>query len=330
MPVNKSALLRYRIIDSCLTNTLKKFPTKEFLISKIEEQIGTSISDSMLAKDLEDMRREYQAPIAYDRTRRGYYYTEREFSIKKFPLTHAEIEVLDFSTALLQHFKNTPMYQQFENAINKVIEGYRIRNIIGKSEKQVLQVEEPLRTEGNQWLEIILKSIIEKECLKVTYQGFGREKKEHAFSCYLLKEYRNRWYAAGYSSHAEHVLVLALDRMIDVEPCEAKYISDDDFNPEDFFRYSIGITQFHAAKPEKIVLSFTPAEAPYIAGQPLHASQKIIRQNAKELRIQLEVYITQELKMIILSYGPRVKVVSPKILRDEIKELISGMADLYK
>ena len=195
MPANKSALLRYRIIDSCLTNTLRKYPTMDFIIGKIEEQIGKSLSDSMFTKDIQNMRTIYGAPIKFDRYHKGYYYTEPDFSIKEFPLTHDEIEALDFSTALFQQLKNTRMFEQFENAINKVILGYRISKIIGKSEKQILQVEEPVKTEGNEWLEIILKAIIEKNCLKITYQAFGKDKKDHEFSSYLLKEYRNRWYA---------------------------------------------------------------------------------------------------------------------------------------
>src|ERR1039458_5627504 len=126
MPVNKSAHLRYRIIDSCLTNKLRTYPTMEYIIAKIEEQIGTTLSNSMFTKDLEGMRQEYDAPIKYDRDRKGYHYNEPEFAIKEFPLTHDEIEALDFSTALFQQLKNTRMFEQFESAINKVIEGYRI------------------------------------------------------------------------------------------------------------------------------------------------------------------------------------------------------------
>ena len=75
MPANKSALLRYRIIDSCLTNGLHKFPTMEFIIEKIEQQLGTTLSNSMFTKDIENMRKIYSAPIQYERVQKGYCYT---------------------------------------------------------------------------------------------------------------------------------------------------------------------------------------------------------------------------------------------------------------
>jgi predicted DNA-binding transcriptional regulator YafY len=132
MPVNKSALIRYHIIDKCLTNTLKKYPSLEYIKEKIEEEIHDSISMSMFNKDIVALKNIYNAPIHYDRYHKGYCYTDADFSIKKFPLTPDEIEALDFSTALLNQLKGTSMFEQFENAINKVIEGYRINKITGR------------------------------------------------------------------------------------------------------------------------------------------------------------------------------------------------------
>ena len=329
MPANKSALLRYRIIDSCLTNRLHKFPTMEFIIEKIEKQLDSSLSNSMFTKDIENMRKIYSAPIQYDRVQKGYCYTEAEFSIASFPLSHDEIEALDFSTALLQQLKDTPIFHHFETAINKVIEGYRISKILGKSETQLLQVEEPVKVEGSHWLEPILKGITLKTCLTILYHGFGRPEKEHVFSPYLLKEYRNRWYAVGYSDTAKNILILALDRINDIKISSFKYVGDHDFTPADFFKYSFGITQFNDGKSETVELLFKPIQAPYILSQPLHHSQQIISNDKNGLRLRLKVYITQELIMCILSYAENVKVLAPKRLLKEITQHIKEMGTLY-
>lgn len=329
MPANKSALLRYRIIDSCLTNPMRKYPTMEYIIQKIEEQLDTTLSNSMFTKDIENMRTIYTAPIQYIRAEKGYCYTEPDFSITSFPLSHDEIEALDFSTALLQQLKHTRLFHHFETAINKVIEGYRISKILGKSETQFLQVEEPVKTEGSQWLEPLLKSITHKKCLNISYHAFGRDEKNHTFSGYLLKEYRNRWYVAGYSTTAKNILILALDRIKNIQDCKEKYLVNDDFSPADFFKYSFGITQVHDAKAEKVSLLFTPYQAAYILTQPLHHSQQVISNDEKGLLIQLRVYITRELIMSILSYASEVKVLEPAKLVKQISEEVREMGELY-
>ena len=330
MPANKSALLRYRIIDSCLTNGLRKYPTMKFIIKKIEEQLETTLSNSMFTKDIENMRIIYSAPIEYIRKQKGYCYTEPDFSISTFPLSHDEIEALDFSTALLQQLKHTRLFHHFENAINKVIEGYRISKILGKSETQFLQVEEPVKTEGSQWLEPLLQSITQKECLQVVYQGYGKDEKVHIFSAYLLKEYRNRWYSAGYSTSAENILILALDRIKNIEPSKEKYLVNDSFSPADFFKYSFGITQVHDAIAEQVDSLFTPYQAAYILSQPLHHSQQTITNDKNGLHIRLTVYITMELIMSILSYAAQVKVLGPKNLITKISEEVKKMGRLYE
>ena len=79
MPANKYALLRYRIIDRCLTNKAKPFPSKEDLRQECEDVLygsdGINISTSTIEKDMWAMRNEselgYYAPIEYHKTHKG-------------------------------------------------------------------------------------------------------------------------------------------------------------------------------------------------------------------------------------------------------------------
>jgi len=329
MPKNKSAVLRYRIIDGCLTNSMHPYPTLELIQQKIASQLDKPISISMLNKDLAAMKEIYGAPIVYDKQRGGYYYTEKKFSISEFPLTGEEIEALDFSTALLQQIRGTRIFQQFENAINKVIEGYRISKIAGIEQRQFLQVEEPVRSPNNPFLEQLLQSIIHQQPLAITYQGYGREAKLHQFSAHLLKEYRNCWYVVGYSDRGKNLLVFALDRIKEIAASDAKYIKVDGFNPADFFKYSFGITQIHDAEAERVVLRFTAYQAPFVLNQPLHHSQQVIKQTDEFVELEYHVYLTTELIMTILSYGKQVKVLAPKTLKNQIKATVQEMAALY-
>ncbi|MBT9484104.1 WYL domain-containing protein [Sediminibacterium sp.] len=330
MPKNKSALLRYRIIDGCLTNSMHPYPSLDAIQKKVEQQLDKSISSSMINKDFAAMKEIYGAPIVYNKSRGGYYYSDPKFSIQEFPLTEEEREALDFSTALLQQIRGTRLFQQFENAINKVIEGYRISKIAGIEQRQFLQVEEPVRPQDSPYLEQLLQSIIHQQPLAITYQGYGREPKLHQFSAHLLKEYRNCWYVVGYSDRGKNLLMFALDRIKDITNSDSDYIKVEGFDPDEFFKYSFGITQIHEAKPEKVVLQFTAYQAPFVLNQPLHHSQKVLKQNDDVVEIEYHVYITTELIMTILSYGKEVKVLQPQTLKDKIKATVQEMAAQYK
>lgn len=308
---------------------MRPYPSKEYILKKVEDVVG-DVSISSLEKDFGKMKELFGAPIQYNRIYNGYQYTEENFSIKEFPLTEEEIEALDFSAAVLQGLKQTPIFKRFEGAVEKVISGYRAGKLLDKADDEIIQVEAPLSDTGSQYIQPLYQAILHLQPLLVHYQSFVNEAKEHIFCPYLLKEYRNRWYVVGYSSQKHYTIVLALDRIKDIHLSKEKWIADEKFHPYEYFKYSFGITQIQNARPEKVVLSITPLQAKYIFTQPLHASQKLISENELEVQISLEVYLTPELIMTILGLGSGVKVLQPDELVKQIKEEIRNMHGLYK
>lgn len=330
MPVNKNALLRYYAIDACLNNSMRAYPTLEQIRRYVMKQLDTDISESMLNKDLAQMRDIYSAPISYNKVKRGYYYDQPGYSIKNLPLTEDQIAALDYSTALLQQLKGSRIFEQFESAINRLIEGYRVSKLLGKSEKQLIQVEEPIKTGGNQWLEPLLNAIVHHRALEITYARYGASPKVHTFSPYLIKAYRNRWYAVGYSTAPKNVLILSLDRINEIRKSAQSYFEAPGFQAEDYFRYSFGITHVPGAQPEKMVLAFDKKQSPYILAQPLHHSQQVIETTSQGVVIELMVYETPELIMTLLGYGEGLEVRSPATLREKIKDIIVKMQSVYQ
>ena len=56
MPPPSEAALRYAVIDSCLTNLFKPFPTMDVLKWEIERQLKTSVSTATIQKDIAQMK----------------------------------------------------------------------------------------------------------------------------------------------------------------------------------------------------------------------------------------------------------------------------------
>jgi predicted DNA-binding transcriptional regulator YafY len=332
MPVNKNATFRHRIIDSCLRDPRRPFPSKENLQNSVTDALNLTdiISPSSIDKDLKVMRDFYKAPIAYNKERNGYYYEDPNFSINSFPLTQDEIRVLDLSTSFLKQIKYSGYFQQFEAAIEKLISGFRLSKIPGYEGRQFIGVEEPIADIGLKWLEPLYSSILEKKPLIVSYKRFNQpETKDHPYSTYAIREYQNRWYAIGYSERSESILTLALDRIVGVRIASHPYRPSSYFNEADYFKYSFGVTAYVDKKPQKVQLLFDDSIAGYIITKPLHASQKT-QQTAVGLRVELECYLTPELEMMILSHGEKVKVLTPDELADRVAERIRLMGVLYK
>lgn len=330
MPVNKNAAFRYRIIDGCLRNSMRKYPTLQMLKEMIMEVAGLeSLSESQVNKDIRSMKDMYNAPIENHKIYGGYYYTESDFSINSFPLTQDEIRVLDLSTSILKQIKYSGYFNQFESVIDKLISGFRISQIPGYEEKQIIEVEQPISDTGLRWIEMAYESIINKLPLYIDYRKFNNDEvKQHVFSAYIIREYRNRWYITGYSERSEGITTLALDRVLNMELMKGGYHSAD-FDAKDFFKYGFGATVYNNSKPYKVELEFDNSLAGYMLTKPLHSTQKVIS-HSDNLHLEIECYLTPELEMTILSYAEKVKVLAPQELIDRIQKRAEELITLYK
>jgi predicted DNA-binding transcriptional regulator YafY len=319
MPANKYALLRYRIIDDCLTNKGRKFPTKEDLKYACEQALyGSSderISISTIEKDMWAMKNEgelgYYAPIAYSKLEKGYFYEDENYTIKEISLSEEDKEAIRFAATTLFQFKDLAIFDQFGSAIQKIMDRLSISpEIQDDAIDRFVQFENTPMAKGTDLLPILLQAIKETRELRFRYISFLDESEsERVLHPYLLKEYRNRWYVIGKDADAVKVKTFGLDRISDLSIRENYFTVDKSFDPETLFKYSFGITA--GGKPEKIVLKFAPQEGRYVKAQPLHPTQKIINESADGLTVELRVIPSYELKATIRSFGTRVKVIEP-------------------
>lgn len=338
MPANKYALLRYRIIDRCLTNKGKPYPTREDLRQACEDALfgsgGEAISISTIDKDIWAMKNEgelgYYAPIKFSKQYGGYFYETEGYSISDLSLGDDDLEAIRFATATLDQFRHVPILRQYENAIEKIINRVNISpNPDDASLSRYIQFEVSTVSRGNEHLGPLLDYIRAKKSIRIRYRKFSDDKiKEYELNPYLLKEYHNRWYLVAYDVNSEGIRTFGLERIESLETGERKFSVEKTINPDHFFKYSIGITEI-SDKPQDIVLAFDPVPGKFLLTQPIHPSQTLISQDKNEIRIGLNVLITQELISFILGFGYGVKVIKPQKLSRQIAEIATKIADQY-
>jgi len=146
---------------------------------------------------------------------------------------------------------------------------------------------------------------------------------------YALKEFKNRWYLLANDLKDSSIKSFALDRMQDLEILKTKFEPAAAFDVNEHYKNCFGIVSPNAKEPSRIVLSFNPFQGKYIKSLPLHHTQKTVIDNDHELRVEFWVYITHDLVMEILSYGDNVKVIEPKELIDEVKNILTDALENY-
>ena len=166
MPHIKNALIRYRIIDRMLRNKYKPYPSKQQLREACEEELfgsqGSNICDSTIEKDMFAMKMEHDAPIKFSKRHGGYYYEDPDFSINDIPLSEDELSSIRFAVNTLQQFREVPFFQQFGNAIDKIVDRVAIGDNQDSEINQFIEFESAVSVGGNEYLPLFLEAI--KKC----------------------------------------------------------------------------------------------------------------------------------------------------------------------
>ncbi|TNE55826.1 MAG: WYL domain-containing protein [Bacteroidetes bacterium] len=336
MPHIKNALIRHRVIDRCLRNKFKPYPSKEVLRQTCEDALygsvdGANICDSTIEKDIFAMRNEHDAPIKYSKKYLGYYYTDENFTMNDIPLTEEDVDAIRFAANTLLQFKDVDMFRQFGFAIDKIFDRVNISG--DPREKDIgslVQFETAHSVKGNEYLAPLLDAIRNKKIIQFFYESFQTAKKKpRRVVPLLLKEYRNRWYLISFDCLKESIMTYALERMENMETTTEVYFKKIQFSAETFFKNAVGITA-NESSPEKIVFKTDNVAAKYIDSQPFHSSQVKVKEGKNRTTFSMEVIVSEELIRGFLSFGGELEVIEPLTLRAEMSKRITDMSTRYK
>lgn len=327
MPTNKNAYLRFRIIDECLRNKNKYF-NRHSIADRISDKLGYNVSVNAIDKDIRALKEEFDAPIKYDKFQNRYYYAH-SFSLASVELNHDEEDALNLSLSILDILKETKYAKSYKNLIQKLV----TRATKGENDGIIEFEQTPVQLDSSIF-DALYDAIKRKEALVITYQVYGKQRKNHTVSPYMIKEYRNRFYLVArehlIQNDNELIFCFGMDRIKSVAKAKEPFLVTLGFTPKDFFKHSFGISRDLLKEPMTLVLKFSNLIAPYILSKPLHPSQQIVEQTEAYLTVSIVVFESFELNMAILGYGSRVEVLSPKSYIDYLKNEINGMNQIYR
>ena len=187
-------------------------------------------------------------------------------------------------------------------------------------------------------LPVFYKAIANKQVLRFDYQRFGQEPFTLTLHPQFLKEYNGRWFVFGDADREPYQAYnVPLDRIVgDVnEVNEVEYIPAPKGFYQEFFKNIIGVTHEKDAKVEEVIIrTKTEYQHGLLLTKPLHHSQKEVLPYGEHNcqwygEVTLTIEPNRELRGRILLYGENLEVISPRSLREQIKEILKKQMDQY-
>lgn len=295
----REAISRYNLIIKKLRKhpcTFQEIADYLSLESEIQAY-NYNISKRTFQRDLDDIRSIYNTDIQYDFSQKVYYIESEQ----QQEVNERIFEALDF----LNVFNVTDRLSDYIHF-------------------------EKRKPQGTENLYGLLHAIKNKFQINFIYHKFWEDEiSKRQAEPYALKEFKNRWYILAKDLNDNQIKSFALDRLTELEISKKHFHNHVDFDITEYYRYCFGIISPNGQEPIEIILSFDPFQGKYIKTLALHDSQVILKDNEDELQIKLNLCITFDFIMEILSYGENVKVIKPDSLIDELKSIYKNAYDNY-
>ena len=336
MPINRNALIRYKVIDSCLQRRNRKW-TLDDLIEAVSdalyeyEGMDKGISKRTIQADIQMMRSDklgYYAPIVVV-DKKYYTYEDPTYSITNIPLSETDLTKMNEAVEMLKQFKGFSHFSQLNDVVQK-LEDYVYSS--SKKSLPIIDFEKNDNLKGLEFLEIIYQSAIQKRPIEITYKSFNaKEAQSFEFHVWWMKEFRNRWFAVGVKNSKKIVQNLAIDRMIAVKTLpEREFIANENLNTDDYYKNVFGVTVSHNLRPIIIKIFVNQNHAPYVLTKPLHHSQILEEEREDGIIISLKVQHNFEIEREILGFGEGMTILEPLKLRGIIKKRLEKMLLNYE
>jgi len=278
------------------------------------------VSRRTVARDLDFLRDEERAPLAYDGARHGFRLTDETYTLPPVTITRREAFSFGLARKLLAHYEGTPLHLDMRAVLDKIAESLEGDITIEPnwlSEHVGVLPEDRVRIDPEIW-SALAGCVERREAIRTTYQTFDGRVSEYELHPYHLLAYHGNWYLMAWNVEKKSVATFALSRFRRVEGTGGRFTRPTDFSPEAYARQAFGIVG--GEKPIRVRLLFEPKLAVYITERQWHPSQEFRSRQDGCVEMRMETTGRKELVRWVLSWMPDVKVLAPKSLLDRIEE----------
>lgn len=325
MAKDKTQLLRLLFIDRKIREGMK---------SGIMANCGSmaaeyEVSAKSILRDIDYLRSQRDAPIAYDAAKRGYYYTEENYALPAISLNESDLFAICIAEKALRMHEDTPIYRKLRKVFRKIEDCLPETVSIHPGwveDKLSVIPERQTRLAPEVW-EAVSAGLGDNRTVAISYRKpGGRESTERRVDPYHLTRYQGEWYLIGHCHRRGAIVTFAMSRIETVQLLADRFSVPEGFDHARYSGTQFGI--FSGEREVAVKIRFSREHAPYVLEREWHPGQTLVREKDGGVVLGFPALHLYEVRRWVLSWGSGAKVLAPKELVDAVRgELGAALAD---
>ena len=322
MKRSKSQYARLIELDGCIR--AKKYP------NCLTFAVDREISQKTVQRDIDFLRDQCGAPIAYDRNRKGFYYEDDTWMLPSVIVSEGELLAVLLGAKALEQYRGTPAREQLERIFGKLADML--------PDKIALRPEQlysgftfrgpPAKPVDTDVWSTVVQGVLRQQTLRIRYRSFetaqDQTPEEVLINPYHIANLQGEWYVLGAYSGHDDVYQLALPRVSSAALTDEHFEVPPGFDArrllEGTFGRFIGDGTSH-----RVRLLFDKEVANWVTERQWHPSQTIRTRKNGEVELEFPAAGLFEVQRWVLSWGSQVQVLAPKKLKGMLAGEIARM-----
>lgn len=291
------------------------------------------ISERTIKRDIEFMRDQLGAPIAWEAAGHSYVYTRPCDILPLLRLDASEALALTLAGKTFAAWQGTPLGRALTAALEKIagVIGGAMSFPVADIAQLVSQPEaQPTADAELRYFAAALEAIRRRRVLRLVYQKprAGAEAETRLVHPLHLACLDHRWVLIAFDPVRRGPRNFLLGRIREAGATAATFTPPADFDLPSYLRGSLG--RFTGEQEHEVRLVFDATLAPYLRERPWHASQILTVNADGSVAATLRLNNLTDIRRHVLACGRHVEVLAPPELRETIRAEAAALAERHK
>jgi len=185
-----------------------------------------------IQRDIDYLRYQLDAPIAYSAAQRGYYYTETRYRLPAISIRECDLFAIYIGRGLLEQYANTPLYGRLSSVFKKIEDALPDRTLleaVPEQQRFTLFPAPHTRIDPDIW-DTMFACVRSSKRVEIDYRPPGQRQFTRLVDPYHAVRFDGDWYITGYCHTRQDIRTFSLSRIIRAVEIQQRVTIPTDFN----------------------------------------------------------------------------------------------------
>ncbi|KUK36035.1 MAG: hypothetical protein PWQ39_871 [Thermacetogenium sp.] len=303
----------------------KLYPNARSLARELE------VSERTIYQDRQFLLDRLGAPLAYDRQRGGWYYTDPTWVLPSVLMTQGELLAFFLSVEAARRCLGTPFEAALRSAVKKITASLKAPVEVNLEElrRSFTFASYPNVGVPEEFLLDLQRAVQEQHQVKIHYYTASRGCwQERVVDPYHLYNRSGDWYLIAFDHLRSAYRIFHTGRVDRWEVLKSGFTRDPDFHLEEWMGQAFQIER--GEEPVEVAVRFDAYQARYIRERRWHPTQTVEELPDGGLILRFRTGGLAEVKRWVMGYGSHAEVLAPQSLREEVAAEAGEVVKLYR